>query len=260
MLGGLKRAGYHVVLSIDRPAPDDLLVIWNRYGEFDQAATRFEKWGAAVIVAENGYVGARDNDNGKPVSATGEALYAMALNRHNGAGRWHVGSPGRAAAQGIELKPWRTGSADGHVLLLAQRGIGLPPVASPGDWIERTQRRLAKVAKRPIRVRGHPGNEAPRKPLARDLENCWAAATWASSAGIRALVAGTPIYSDWAGWIAAPAARQAYEQIEEPLCDDAAREATIERIAWAQWTVSEISSGEPFARLIELHMNEAAAA
>lgn len=260
MLAGLAKAGYQVVQPqvLTQPKPADLLVIWNRYAEYDQMATKFEKWGAGVIVCENGYVGHHDNENGKPVAANGEALYAMALNRHNGAGAWHVGEPGRAEAQGIATRPWRE---DGeHILVLAQRGIGLPPVASPRDWTERTERRLKKLTHRPVKVRGHPGNAAARVPLARDLEGAWCAVTWASSAGIRAMAMGYPVYTDFDQWIGRPCAQLlANIGYELPDLEDS-RQIMLNRIAWAQWTPSEIATGEPFERLMELHaMREPAA-
>lgn len=255
ILAGLKAAGAVVVPSISNPVPGDCLVIWNRYGNTDKEARRFEATGAAVILVENGYVGHHDNEHGKPVAANGEQLYAMALNRHNGAGTWFVGSGSRWREQGIQVKPWREGGE--HILLLAQRGIGTPPVASPRDWPERTERRLRKLTDRPIKVRGHPGNQGPVIPLESDLAGAWCAVTWASSAGIRAICAGVPVFSDFEQWIGAPAVLQRFEQIEEPLCDDSAREDMLGLLSWAQWTVSEIASGDPFLRLMEVYEGRA---
>lgn len=259
MLAGLARAGFTVVNGLNNPEPDDLLVIWNRYGDGDQQAARFERAGAAVIVAENGYVGARDRpDTGKPLAANGEQLYAMSLHAHNGAGRWYVGEHGRTEQQGIQVQPWRE---DGdHILLICQRGIGTPPVAAPRDWLEKVQRTLSKITTRPIRVRGHPGNAPPRTPLARDLEGAWCAMTWASAAGIRALAAGVPVFSDFGQWIGHPAATPFPGDIEAPNVSDVARETMLNRVAWAQWSVSEIGSGESFKRLMALHAERQQAA
>ena len=94
-LKGLKEAGLEVVPKLDRPKPGDLVVVWNRYGNYESEALRFEAAGAAVIVMENGYLGRREDEYRKLFSANGEQLYAMALDHHNGAGRWYVGEPGR---------------------------------------------------------------------------------------------------------------------------------------------------------------------
>ena len=37
--------------------PDDILIIWNRYGKNDEYARQFEAAGATVLIAENGYIG-----------------------------------------------------------------------------------------------------------------------------------------------------------------------------------------------------------
>ena len=122
--------------KLDRPKPGDLVVVWNRYGNYETEALRFEAAGAAVIVMENGYLGHREDEFRKLFSTNGEQLYAMALDHHNGAGRWYVGERGRWREQGIEVKPWReTGE---HILVLA----------AARDWASRcgNARRMAREA------------------------------------------------------------------------------------------------------------------
>ena len=134
ILKGLKEAGLEIVPKLDRPKPGDLVVVWNRYGNYETEALRFEAAGAAVIVMENGYLGHREDEFRKLFSTNGEQLYAMALDHHNGAGRWYVGERGRWREQGIEVKPWReTGE---HILVLA----------AARDWASRcgNARRMAR--------------------------------------------------------------------------------------------------------------------
>src|SRR5687768_9343697 len=111
-IAGLKACGYEVVLKAQsHPKPEDLIVVWNRNAQYDWYAQRYERAGAAVIVAENGWIG-RARDGGK--------LYALARDHHNGAGRWVEGQEDRWARCGVELQPWRS---DGEsILVLAQRG------------------------------------------------------------------------------------------------------------------------------------------
>lgn len=229
---GLARAGYDVVsMSKKPPEPGDLLVIWNRYQHFDYFAKQFEKAGAAVIVVENGWLGR-------------EKHFAIARSHHNGAGGWAVGDESRWLALDIPLQPWR--SAGEHILLLPQRGIGPPGVAMPLQWTASAYARLKKITGRPIRVRPHPGtNPVPLEP---DFENCWAAVTWGSGAAIQAIVAGIPVFYELEPWIGGPAATYGIENIEEPFLGD--RRPMLERLAWAQWTAAEVSSGEPFRWLL----------
>ena len=247
---GLRAAGYEVkcedlhVARIDMKAvrPDDRLVLWNRYGTGEVLGAQFERAGGQVIVAENGYLG--DDSQGRQ-------HYAIALGHHNGGGRWYVGGPERWRGLGVELKPWRE---DGqHILVCPQRGIGPKGYAQPTGWAEQVVSKVRASTRRPLRVRPHPGNvpqAEARASLARDLEGCWAMVTWASGAGIHALVAGVPVYYDAPRWILGNAGDKGVALLDTPTY--AERWPAFEQMAWAQWTVGEIASGEPFKRLQEL--------
>jgi hypothetical protein len=235
---GLTRLGFRIS---DRPwypaEPGDVLVVWNRHGQMHGHARQWEAAGLPVIVAENGYLGS---------DANGRHLFALARTHHNGAGEWFEGSEDRWAPLKIDLQPWR--SVGRHILLLPQRGVGAPSVAMPRDWVEQVSRRLRRVTKRPIVVRPHPGKD--RTPPGAELSTCWAAVTWASSAGLKALIAGVPVFHELPRWIGGPAARLGVEDIENPYLGD--RLTMFRRLAHAQWTAAEIETGEPFARLLRL--------
>lgn len=258
-LAGLRAAGLELTSRIGKPSPSDVLVTWNRYDWYESEARRFEAAGAAVIVAENGVIGASENAYAKQYDTAGNQLYTLALNYHNGGGRWWIGEPGRWRQQGIAVKPWRE---DGeHILVLPQRGFGPAAVAPPTGWLETTVQRLKALTHRPIRVRPHPGNEPAKKPLEADLDDCWCAVTWGSGAGIKALCAGIPVYSEWPQWLGFPAALPLSvigRADMEPT--DVSRETMLDRLSWCQWSVPEIASGEPFKRLLTLHQQRAEAA
>lgn len=231
---GLRRCGFDVGLKPGEPREGDVLVIWNRH-RFAQEATRYERVGAKVIVAENGWLN-RSPGNGK--------MIALCLGHHNGAGQWSDGPEDRWAPLGIELRPWRE---DGdHILVLGQRGIGEHGVAQPRRWAEDTVARLRAKTKRPVILRLHPGNAEP--PPEPDWSNVWAAVTWASGAGIKAIVAGVPVFHGLPTWIGAGAARHGFDNIEKPYLGD--RLPMLRRLAWAQWSLDEITTGEPVARLL----------
>ncbi|HEU4769897.1 MAG TPA: hypothetical protein VFS77_21205, partial [Pyrinomonadaceae bacterium] len=102
---GLQASGFDVVEHIDKPKPDDAILIWNRYSSRDAEAKRFRN----VLVCENAFVRVKH-------------WYALSLDHHAGLGRWHVGGPERWASLGIELQPWRDDGTE--TVVLAQRGIG----------------------------------------------------------------------------------------------------------------------------------------
>lgn len=232
---GFDRLGYFVT---DKPRgkPGDVLAIWNRRPVDEDYARRYETAGCPVIVTENGWIGSDES---------GHRFYALCRGHHNGAGTWSVGEEDRWSRLGITLKPWRV---DGeHILILPQRGIGEAGVAMPKGWTEYTADMLRRITGRPIRIRKHPGKE--QSSLDPDLDGCWAVVTWGSGAGIKSIVAGIPVFHDLERWIGGPAAKFGVSDIENPFVGD--RLPMLRRLAWAQWSLQEISSGEPFARLIE---------
>lgn len=235
-----KHLGYKVTREpVLHPSPGMVLVVWNRQGRFENFARRYEQAGAAVIVVENGYLG-HDVD--------GHHLFALALNHHNGAGRWLTGCGNRWHALGVPLAPWRV---DGeHVIVLPQRGIGPCGVAMPRGWTECVTRRLKAVTRRPVRVREHPGRGAST-PLEDDLSGAWCAITWGSTAALKAIVAGIPVVHDFKRWIGAGAARFGLSGFDALFTED--RLPMLDRLAWAQWTAGEIETGEPILRLLDLH-------
>jgi hypothetical protein len=249
-MAGLKAAGFQVFEGAPKNPPfeDDVLCIWNRYGEVEAIADRFEAQGGTVIVAENGYLNPGggnpkfDAHEGKP------GYYALALDGHNGSGRWPSGDGSRWQALGIELKPWRT---DGeHILVCPNRPFGSRKMVPPARWAEDVRAAYSKVTPREIRVRAHPGNTRPARTLAQDLENCFAVVIWSSTAGLHALLSGIYVACESRYWICKEAAAGGgigrYEAVNSE------RLASFERLAWAQWHIDEIATGYPFERLMAM--------
>jgi hypothetical protein len=233
---GLRRLGYEVGLPIrQNPGPDDVLLLWNRGPMRDAWAARYEEAGAKVLIAENGYIGKDE---------AGRQLYALALRQHAGAGEWRIGTANRWDWLGIDCKPWRK---DGdQIVVLPQRGIGNPKYAMPKDWPRKVVERLKKITKRPVVVREHPG-PARSDPM-ESMRNAWAAVTWASGAGIKTIVGGVPVFYEGAHWIGGPAAKFGIDDLENPYLGD--RSWMLHRLAYAQWTLREIQSGEAFRWLL----------
>ena len=250
---GLKRAGYAVVNArVQDGRRGDVLLIWNRYGGNHGLATQFEAAGGRVLVAENGYLGAGGTAPKFDVHPGGPEphhYYALAEQWHNGRGRWPDGGPERWEALGVEAKPWRT--EGDHILVCPNRSFGVGEQVMRPGWADQVAVKLAKQTKRPIRIRRHPGNDSPKRPLAADLEGCWAVVIWSSGAGVHALVAGIPTYVESPFWICRGA--RALGPIDEPVMPD--RMPHLHSLGWAQWEVREIESGEPFKKLLYMTDN-----
>lgn len=233
---GLSRAGYKIKADIQDPMKEDVLVIWNRTHRGSDEAWRFEHVGARVLVAENGYLGK---------TWRGGNWYALAIGHHAGTGEWVVGGHERWDDLNVSLAPWHRGGTE--TLILGQRGIGEYQVQSPDDWAETCQKKLGG------RIRPHPGKEPdPNAPsLEEDLENAKQVVTWASSAALRALMFGVPVWYELPRWIGRDAALpiEAFGQVE-PKRDDAARLSMFRKLIWAVWQLNEIESGEAFKHLL----------
>lgn len=216
LISGLTASGYKVRDGIPSVADGDLFVTWNRSGVADVAARLFEKSGRKVVVIENA------SWNGW---VPGKWLQ-MAPLRHNTAGTFRVGDAARWDELGVALSPWRPDG--GEVVALAQRGIGSPPTAMPKDWPSRQK----------VRVRKHPGRGGTLEDLRQDLKNCSKVLTWGSASAIVALTWGIKVQSDMPNWIG------------EQDNTDAGRLAMFRRLAWAQWRIEEIASGEAFSWML----------
>ena len=245
--GGLAAAGHEVVLSPpDRPSPETLLVIWNRYSTNHELALRVERAGGRVLVAENGYIGKGGGTPKFQVHPAGPQpghYYAIGLRFHNDETCINWGTTSRFDALAVELKPWRVGD---HILVAPNRPFGIPERMMHPDWGERCVARLRKQTKRPIILRTHPGNNEPRRALSEDLKGAHAVYVWSSSCGVHALAEGIPTFVEAPYWIMKSASARG--DIESPVLPE--RKPAFERLAWAQWTCEEIASGLPFRTLL----------
>lgn len=243
---GLRAAGFELVDRVDRPAAGDLLLCWNRYGAAAEQADHFERHDARVLVVENCPLG---NDLHGGSYAIARQHVAMT------GGTWPDHGPQRWDAWGIELQPVRTGSAE--TVILGQRGIGHPDVASPDRWAESVQARIGG------RIRSHPGTGVA-VPLWQDLQDAREVVTWSSAAALQAMAMGVPVWHAHPRFVGAPAARPLAQHpgwsrreggyrstlhasmgefAGNPPRDESARLAVFRRLAWAIWTLDEIRSG-----------------
>lgn len=216
---GLCRLGFQPTDGVMvTPGDGDILITWNRIGIGAAAARAFEAQGRPVVAVENATWG-----NG----FVGSSWLTMARGFHNLAGRFPVGDSARWDDLGVRMSEFRS---RGETVILPSRGIGPRETAMPKDWPQRFAGRG--------RIRPHPGRH-PGKPLADDLAHAATVITWGSGAAVQALLWGVRVESHLPGWIA------------EQDNTEHGRLEMFRRLAWAQWRLSEIASGEAIARLLE---------
>ena len=243
---GLGRSGYRVVKGTGPPKDErDVLVTWTVHrGHKENMARAFEGQGGRVIVCEAAHLKGW---------VRGDKLFTVVLHDHNGAGPWTVGGPERWASFGVELKPWRESGE--HIIVREQRQIGSLEMASPPNWHDKIMADLSKITKRPIKLRVHPKSrkypdQARRQASLQEmLANSHALVTWAASDGTQALIQGVPVFALAPHFFVQSACNRNLADINIPL--RTTRQPAFERLAWAQWSLKEIRSGETFDWLLK---------
>jgi hypothetical protein len=139
----------------------------------------------------------------------------------------------------VEIAPWRYGT---ETVILEQRGIGAPGIASPHRWAQDMQKAIGG------RIRSHPGASIPAVSLVDDLKDARCVVTWHSGASLHALLMGVPVFYGFDQWIGAGAARHVRYFDEGVRLGD--RLAMFRRLAWAMWTAEEVKYGTAFSILV----------
>jgi len=240
---GFEALGFQVKMAFPphKIAPGDVVVVWNLNPRYRGAAETASKAGAALLVAENGYV---------PKAGEAQQYYALARNGHNGSGTWFVGPEDRWALLGQTLHPWQD-NEKGHILIADQRGIGSDLMKCPAPFYDTVVPRIKKIFMRKlgrnscpeIKWRRHPGRHAPTTTLSEDLRDCRAVVTWASNVANEALLAGIPTFR-CAPYHVNAAALSDLTELPSPSKPD--RLAAFKKVAWAQWSLPELENGIAF--------------
>lgn len=167
----------------------------------------------------------------------------------------------RLRALELPLSPRRQGA---RILVCAQH-VGDPShgleAGGISEWGRRTISELRQLTERPIFWRPHPSSPnvhvdgadgVSTEPFEEALRSdTHAVVTISSNSGHEALMAGVPVFCD-AGAMYAALANVGLAAIEEPFFPDpAVLWRHLARLAYAQWTLAEIRSGEPIRFLLE---------
>lgn len=248
---GLRRHGWQATVRKE-PEPCDLLVMW---GTRQQAMIdRQRSAGGEVCILERGYLG--DRFRWTSVSFGGQ-LNGRAEFRgvRDDAGRFD-------AHFGELVMPWT--ARDGYALLIGQVAgdMSLKPVG--GDlaaWYRDTAMALVKKGY-DVRYRPHPGTvkrggpvatPPGAKPIGGTLADALSSAalvvTFNSNTGVESVLAGVPTVAMDRGSMAWPVTTHFLDA--EPVRP--ARSSWLAQLAWMQWTLDEMASGECWAHVGKVH-------
>lgn len=255
----IKRNGWQAI-SHDENA--DVAVIWSVLWDGRMKANRliwekYKRHKRPVLILE---VGALDRGN----------LWKVSIGGINGSGYFGPknNDDSRRKKLNIKIKDWKEGD---NIILCGQHPAsqqweGMPPMHI---WLSETIARIRKHTDRKIIVRPHPrakylpvGNfkNVEIKPpchmigtydsfdFEQTLENAWAVVNWNSNPASIAALNGVPVFVG-PDSLAMPVGNINLEDIESPATPN--REQWVNDLACTEWSLEEISSGEPLARLSE---------
>jgi hypothetical protein len=252
---GCKKNGIRVT---EHNSAADVAVIWSQLWTGRMAPNRavwqeFTASGRPVIVLEVGQL-------------MRGVTWKIGVNGVNARAEWGEGTESqRADKLAMCLQPWHQGD---HVLIAMQRTdseqwAGLPAAE---QWLENTVNLIRKHTDRPIVVRPHPRqrlNPIPgvqiQQPQAlrgtydefdfrSSLGRAWAVVNENSGPGSQAIIDGVPAFVG-ADSMAMPVANTDFAFIEKPRMPE--RSAWLEQLCHTEWTLGEITSGLPLARLLK---------
>lgn len=131
--------------------------------------------------------------------------------------------------------------ATGRHILLVPPSQAVRALFGLRDWESLMRARLAACTDRPVDV----SRKGDPRPLAARLKDCYAVVAWTSNVAVEAACAGVPVFvseesaarpvGDWLGHMEA--------RIERPEFADE-RLPWVNGLAYGQWTLAEIASGE----------------
>lgn len=161
---------------------------------------------------------------------------------------------------GWQIKPWR---ATGRQILIAgssQKYHDFYALRDPTAWAGKLVKQIAGHSSRPIVYRPKPSWSAavpidgthfsgPSESIVAALAGAHALVTHGSNACFEAILLGVPciVLGDA---VAKPISSTAIEEIEAPrLASDEERSAWLNFLAYQQWTLAEMASGEMWKRI-----------
>lgn len=254
MLAGIQKSGDKVTLrsALQYRMPEgDVAVFYGLAGKLAQVFADYPRAGRKAVYVDLGFWGRKDGGRFA-------GFHKLAVNdRHPTAyfqARRHDAS--RAQVFGLKPSPWRR---KGDHILLA--GMGPKGARAEGfqalGWERQALAELRRHTDRPVIYRPKPNwiNPPPlpgaiMAPKDQSLEDaiagCHAVVTHHSNAAVEAITMGVPAFV--VEGVALPMARTDLKLIETPAYPDG-RGQWLSDLAWTQWSVAEMATGQAWAHL-----------
>lgn len=253
VIDGFRRHGLNPILKMPgAPEKCDLAVMW----AFKKPAERAS--GRRALILERGYVGDRF---GIWTSCGFDGLNGRADFRNTNSPKWRWDRlceiEGKHHLGGKLMQPWRTRGHDGDYVLIMGQVEGDASIANVriNDWYRTVALRMRQAGLR-CAFRAHPLSQnmpiiPGLNPLPRDvsldeaMRNAKWVVTYNSNSGVDSMLAGVPVVAVDAGSMVYDLAGR-NPVIPPPMLD---RAQWARDIAFAQWTLEEIRTGQMWDHL-----------
>lgn len=231
--------GCRLAYAEDEPASlSEIPVVWGVLRDSDRILAQAKAQSLYFFYIDHAYF---DRGHGKS--------YRITRNRYE-AGAIRKCPADRLEQLGIEVEPWRK---SGREIIVC------PPtdyfIAAHGcaDWLDSTLGALRSATDRPITIREKPQPGEAAVPLKKALKTAHALVTHSSNVAIEAACLGIPVFVSPAS-AAAPVGQTDLLKIETPVYPD--RQPWLAHLAYNQFSLDEIRTGEAWRLLLELEERE----
>ena len=254
---GISRSGDTAIIRTERDndmSGFNAAVLWGYVTPCQDIVKRCRTMGIPFVFIDLGYW-KRDKDGYFKVTLNERHphLYLMKHKMHDD----------RFKRLDLEIKPWRKPS-DGHILIAGMSGKAAWSYKLGAQEYERdVAAQLSKLTKRRLVYRPKPNWVEAQKiantsfdrttPLDKALSGAHCVVTHHSNVGCDAIIAGVPVISK----IGAASVLQPYDlgMIERLQCDGD-RQQWANNVAYCQWTLKEMASGECWNHLKAIGLNQ----
>jgi hypothetical protein len=163
--------------------------------------------------------------------------------QHDGLGN---AGPDRFAGFGVTIRPWRRQGSEIVIATQSELFHRLHLGIDRRVWVVERVAEITAVSDRPIRICHKPepvrsGNAPYARSFETHLADAWAVVTHSSSAAVKALIEGVPVFCT-APCMASVMGLDDLARIETPVYPDG-REPWLWNLAANQWTLDEIRDG-----------------
>jgi hypothetical protein len=258
---GIEQHGHSFVLN---EMDADVAVIWSmlwsgRMKPNKQVWEHYRNKNKPVIILE---VGALDRNN----------LWKIAINSIDNTGYFGPTNNSNSRKNKLKLfeKPWRQSQ---NIIIACQNSNSYlwSNMLSQDTWLNNTINEIKKFTDRSIIIRPHPRFpvnikrsdvivQSPRKisntydsyDFEESLKSAWALINYNSNPAIISAINGIPVFVDKTS-LAFPVGNISFSNINNPQMPD--RTQWLNDIAYTEWTLEEIESGEPLNRILNFLIN-----